>query len=173
MDVFDLQGHGPKAAPMSEVVSEFYTEQPCITPEERVDRFKTTHKFIQESLPVDKFFSKKTQVISLRVFQEKGGPTKTMEVLQAGDGYLFYLERNAEGNHTTEDIKRIFALQFGVCIACPADLVQTGYHVDHRIALINSGSNDYRNLDLLCPSCNCSKADKHPIDFMQSRGFLL
>ena len=97
VDVFDLQGHGPKAAPMSEVVSEFYTEQPCITPEERVDRFKTTHKFIQESLPVDKFFSKKTQVISLRVFQEKGGPTKTMEVLQAGDGYLFYLERNAEG----------------------------------------------------------------------------
>lgn len=82
-------------------------------------------------------------------------------------------KRQADGSHTGEDIKRIYALQSGKCIACLCDLSNVKYHADHRVALINGGSNDWRNIDILCQSCNCSKRSKHPIDFMQSKGWLL
>lgn len=35
------------------------------------------------------------------------------------------------------------------------------------------GSNTDDNIQLLCKTCNLSKGAKHPIDFMQSKGFLL
>jgi 5-methylcytosine-specific restriction endonuclease McrA len=35
------------------------------------------------------------------------------------------------------------------------------------------GTNDILNIQLLCKPCNLSKGAKHPIDFMQQRGFLL
>ena len=39
--------------------------------------------------------------------------------------------------------------------------------------LARGGTNQRTNLQLLCPPCNLSKSAKDPIDFMQSRGFLL
>jgi len=47
--------------------------------------------------------------------------------------------------------------------------VNYSYHYD----VIAGGANDRANLQLLCGSCNKSKHAKDPIDFMQSRGFLL
>lgn len=68
---------------------------------------------------------------------------------------------------------KLFKLQQGQCACCKADLKSTKHHLDHIMPLALGGPNTDDNVQLLCPSCNCSKHAKHPIEFMQSRGFLL
>lgn len=77
------------------------------------------------------------------------------------------------GTHSDADILRIRLLQKNKCACCKTDLAQSGHHVDHVIPLAMGGSNDSNNLQLMCPACNQTKAAKHPVDFMQSKGFLL
>lgn len=79
--------------------------------------------------------------------------------------------RNAPGKHSAADIATIFRLQKGKCAVCRMAL--TKQHVDHIVALAKGGSNDRKNLQLLCPPCNHTKSAKDPVDFMQSKGFLL
>ena len=68
---------------------------------------------------------------------------------------------------------RLMDLQRGLCAACRCDLKSSGRHLDHIQPLSKNGSNTDSNIQLLCPSCNSSKHSKHPIEFMQQRGFLL
>jgi hypothetical protein len=68
---------------------------------------------------------------------------------------------------------KLLKLQKGKCACCNSDLSETGYHIDHIMPLALGGSNDDDNVQLLCPACNASKGAKNPVDFMQSRGFLL
>jgi len=79
---------------------------------------------------------------------------------------------NSHGSHTAKDVKTLMAVQKCKCAVC-RESIKEKYHVDHIVPLAGGGSNDKTNLQLLCPSCNTSKGAKHPIDFMQSRGFLL
>lgn len=81
-------------------------------------------------------------------------------------------KRAAEGTHTQDDIAALYLLQRGKCACCHAS-IKRGYHVDHIQPLARGGSNDKSNLQLLCPTCNLKKSDRHPIDFMRSRGLLL
>ena len=83
------------------------------------------------------------------------------------------VKRNAIGSHTRHDVERLMGLQKGRCACCRDDLTVTGRHVDHVIPLAAGGSNNPDNIQLLCPTCNMQKNTKHPIDFMQSKGFLL
>ena len=69
-------------------------------------------------------------------------------------------------------IQRIGRAQRWKCAVCTVDIKRT-YHVDHVMPLAKGGEHAPHNLQLLCPSCNVRKSAKHPIDFMQSRGFLL
>lgn len=78
----------------------------------------------------------------------------------------------APGSHTAADIKALMRLQRGLCVGCRCD-IRGAFHVDHIQALARGGSNDRLNLQLLCPTCNVSKNARDPIEFMQSRGFLL
>lgn len=39
--------------------------------------------------------------------------------------------------------------------------ISTDLEIDHVVALINGGTNDTQNLQLLCKSCNCKKHDKN------------
>lgn len=82
------------------------------------------------------------------------------------------IKKASTGKHTAADIKSLYALQKGKCICCQANL-KDGYHVDHIYPLINGGGNGKNDIQLLCPACNMSKGAKHPITFMQSRGFLI
>lgn len=67
---------------------------------------------------------------------------------------------------------KLFKLQRGACPVCSCHLGD-GYHIDHVMPFALGGKNDDSNVQLLCARCNFTKHKKHPIDFMQSRGFLL
>mgnify|MGYP001610085319 CR=1 FL=1 len=67
---------------------------------------------------------------------------------------------------------KLFSLQQGKCPCCRRSLGDD-YHLDHIVPLAGGGANTDDNVQLLRAECNMSKHTKHPIDFMQSRGFLL
>lgn len=81
-------------------------------------------------------------------------------------------KRSAAGSHTGQDILDILKLQKSKCACCHIKLGK-GYHVDHIIPLKAGGSNDRRNLQILCAPCNQSKSARDPIEFMQRKGMLL
>lgn len=64
-------------------------------------------------------------------------------------------------------------LQHGKCAVCSCDLTESGYQLDHIIPVARGGAHDSSNMQLLCPRCNQSKGARDPVEFMQSRGFLL
>lgn len=67
---------------------------------------------------------------------------------------------------------RLFMLQKGKCPCC-AQPLGDDYHLDHKMPLALGGENTDENMQLLRATCNLQKHAKHPVDFMQSRGFLL
>ena len=68
--------------------------------------------------------------------------------------------------------EKLFNLQGGKCPCC-AQPLGDDYHLDHITPLALGGSNTDGNVQLLRKLCNLQKSAKHPVDFMQSRGFLL
>ena len=69
-------------------------------------------------------------------------------------------------------ITRLKALQRNKC-ACCRDSLDGGYHIDHIMPLAMGGEHTAENVQLLCQTCNLTKSAKHPVDFMQQRGYLL
>ena len=68
--------------------------------------------------------------------------------------------------------KKLFSLQKGKCPCCGLPLGEN-FHMDHIVPLARGGSNTDDNIQLLRQRCTTRKHAKDPIDFMQSRGFLL
>ena len=68
---------------------------------------------------------------------------------------------------------KLFKLQRGKCACGCAQPLGTDFHMDHIMPLVLGGSNTDDNIQLLRQRCNNQKHSKHPVDFMQSRGFLL
>lgn len=68
---------------------------------------------------------------------------------------------------------RLFKLQRGKCACGCKQPLGTDYHLDHIMPLALGGTNTDDNMQLLTALCNLQKHAKHPIDFMQQRGFLL
>lgn len=81
--------------------------------------------------------------------------------------------RDAEGTMPPGTVKRLLKRQKHRCVACRADLRETGYHLDHRTPLARGGTNRPSNAQLLCPPCNFSKGARDPVEFMQEKGWLL
>lgn len=63
-------------------------------------------------------------------------------------------------------------LQRGKCACCGKPL-GSDFHLDHIIPLALGGPHCDSNIQLLRGSCNLKKRAKHPVDYMQERGFLL
>lgn len=81
-------------------------------------------------------------------------------------------KKNAQGNLSRGLVDRLHLLQQGKCACCKQPL-GSSFHLDHIMPLALGGSNTDDNIQLLRQRCNNQKHAKHPIDFMQSRGFLL
>lgn len=69
--------------------------------------------------------------------------------------------------------ERLFKLQRGKCACGCGQKLGDDYHRDHIMPLALGGTNTDDNIQLLRATCNLQKSVKHPIDFMQQRGFLL
>jgi 5-methylcytosine-specific restriction endonuclease McrA len=72
--------------------------------------------------------------------------------------------RNADGTHTAADVCAQIARQRGRCYWCGVG-TEKRYHVDHVMPLAKGGSNGPENIVIACPSCNCRKGSRHPMDF--------
>ena len=68
--------------------------------------------------------------------------------------------------------EKLFNLQRGKCACCKQPLGDN-YHMDHIMPIALGGANEDCNIQLLRSTCNQQKYAKHPIDFMQQKGFLL
>ena len=73
-------------------------------------------------------------------------------------------KKQAQGNHTIEDILLQYKRQHGCCYWCNEKVGKEKheYHVDHIIPLSRGGSNAPDNLVIACPTCNMSKHDRLP-----------
>ena len=76
------------------------------------------------------------------------------------------------GTHTASDIHGLIVAQNGKCAFCRVS-IRCKRHVDHIMPLALGGSNDRRNLQLLCAPCNQRKGAFHPVVFAQREGRLL
>lgn len=76
------------------------------------------------------------------------------------------------GRLTSGLSKKLLQIQRGKC-ACCGNPLGDDYHLDHIVPLALGGTNTDDNIQLLHARCNKKKGAKHPVDFMQSRGFLL
>lgn len=81
-------------------------------------------------------------------------------------------KREAGGSLSVGIAEKLLKLQKGLCPCC-AQPLGDNYHLDHIVPLALGGSNTDDNIQLLRQRCNNQKHAKHPVDFMQSRGFLL
>lgn len=82
-------------------------------------------------------------------------------------------KRDAGGKLSPGLAAKLFTLQRGKCACGCKQPLGDNYHLDHRMPLFLGGANEDWNIQLLRAKCNMHKHAKHPIDFMQSRGFLL
>lgn len=80
--------------------------------------------------------------------------------------------RKAGGKLSPDLIKKLLSLQNGRCACCRRPLGKN-YHLDHVVPLALGGANEDSNMQLLTNRCNVQKGAKHPVQFMQERGFLL
>jgi len=81
-------------------------------------------------------------------------------------------KQEATGSHTINDINNLFKLQRNKCASCNKSISKY-YEVDHIVALVNGGSDDKHNLQLLCMTCNRSKGSRDPVAFMNANGRLI
>jgi len=81
--------------------------------------------------------------------------------------------RNAPGKISHGIVDRLNKLQKNKCACCKISLKKVKVHLDHIQPISKGGSNTDDNIQILCSSCNLTKSSKHPIDFMQEKGFLL
>ena len=82
-------------------------------------------------------------------------------------------KKRARGGALSQGLReKLFELQKGRC-ACCKEKLGSDFQMDHIIPIALGGWNIDSNIQLLRKTCNLKKHTKHPIDYMQGKGFLL
>ena len=81
-------------------------------------------------------------------------------------------KKSVGGTLSKNLVQTLLTLQKGKCACCGAELGDN-FHLDHIMPLALGGANEDWNMQLLTSRCNIQKSALHPVDFMQSRGFLI
>ena len=82
--------------------------------------------------------------------------------------------REMAGGKLSKDIvSKLIRIQRGKCACGCKQHLGDDYHLDHIMPLALGGTNTDDNMQLLTATCNMQKGKKHPVDFMQERGFLI
>jgi 5-methylcytosine-specific restriction endonuclease McrA len=105
--------------------------------------------------------------------RNKAWLAKNIDLVLAKNRNRRAARRGAPGKHTREDIAEIAVLQNNRCAYCRVNLGKVKRHIDHIMPICLGGSNERKNLQLLCMTCNTRKNRKHPIEFAQQMGRLL
>lgn len=77
-----------------------------------------------------------------------------------------------KGTLSKDIVEKLIFLQKGKC-ACCGEAINNNYHLDHKMPIALGGANEDWNMQLLTSKCNLKKGKKHPIEYMQSKGYLL
>jgi len=106
----------------------------------------------------------------------KGGKKATYE-RRKNIGILrtYYHNRRNKGGFKkmpADVVEELGNLQKWKCGICNCN-IKNNYNIDHIIPIASGGGNEKTNLQLTCKKCNSQKGAKDPIDFMQSKGFLI
>ena len=80
--------------------------------------------------------------------------------------------RMKSGRLSVDIVEKLLKIQKGKCACCKKPLGED-FHLDHIMPLALGGTNTNDNVQLLRKLCNLQKNAKHPVDFMQQRGFLI
>ncbi len=81
---------------------------------------------------------------------------------------LFTAPRSSRIRFGPEVRKELYRRQQGRCVYCGSRQRMDLMDIDHRTPLARGGSNDRRNLQLLCRTCNLRKRTKTDREFRQA-----
>lgn len=104
--------------------------------------------------------------------QNKRWSRENPDEYRAIRGSIRAKRKRAVGKFSPDDLRRIRAQQGDKCACCKSALNGKG-EIDHIAPLSKGGTNFPNNLQLLCKPCNCAKGARDPIEFMQSKGYLI
>lgn len=121
-----------------------------------------------------KYHAENASLIVSRVNKwRKANPEKFKELAVTTKNRRRALKQGCGGEHTAADRRDILNAQKGRCAYCRKRMRKHEIEWDHIVALARGGSNDRRNIQALCSTCNRRKGAKHPVDFAQTMGMLL
>lgn len=103
--------------------------------------------------------------ISCGCARQTHGLSRTREYQKLHSRLRRARKMNAEGSHTSEDIRALFDEQRGLCYYCNIELPT--YHIEHKIPLCRGGSDYKENICLACPPCNLRKHTRTDLEFLQ------
>lgn len=84
-------------------------------------------------------------------------------------------QKDAKGSFVAADIKDILLRQKNRCAywkVCGSAITEE-WHLDHIVPLALGGSNERRNIQICCQTCNLKKGAKHPVEFARQYGLLI
>lgn len=135
---------------------------------ERASEWKKQHKQKVVESGAKRYLKNRDSILEHNKAWNKLNPDKTRIYCATRRARVL----NAEGSYDSTDIQFLMKSQRGLCVVCGRPLKKV-FHVDHIVAISKGGGNNRENLQLLHRKCNQEKNAKDPIEFMQSRGFLL